>query len=102
MDDRLRHLPEISDHVLSGLKADEALKHKILLSAASDREKRKISFRTVIALCCLSAVLVVLCVFAIGSKPEGDIQVISAGSRHSSPPIRLEEMIDEAAELAAP
>lgn len=55
-----------------------------------------------IALCCLSAVLVVLCVFAIGSKPEGDIQVISAGSRHSSPPIRLEEMIDEAAELAAP
>jgi hypothetical protein len=102
MNDRLRCLPEITDHVLSGLKADESLKHQILLSAASGREKRKTSYRTVIALCCLSAVLVLLCVFALGSKPAGDIQVIPAGSRRSSPPVRLEEMIDEAAELTNP
>ena len=102
MDNRLRRLPEISDHVLSGLKADEALKHKILLSVASDCKKRKTSLRTVIALCCLSAVLVLLCVFTLDSKPKEDIQVISAGSRHSSPPVRLEEMIDGATELAKP
>ena len=74
MDNRLCRLPEISDHVLSGLKADEALKHKILLSVASDCKKRKTSLRTVIALCCLSAVLVLLCVFTLDSKHKEDIQ----------------------------
>ena len=31
----LENLPEISEHVLSGLKADSGLKHRILLSASS-------------------------------------------------------------------
>ena len=98
MEDRLKHLPEATDHVLAGLRADDALKHRILLSAASQPEKRKISFRTVVALCCLSAVLVLLCVFALGSKPAADIQVIPAGSRHASPPVGLEEIVEEASE----
>ena len=47
----LENLPEISEHVLSGLKADSGLKHRILLSASSAPAVRKYSFKTVVALC---------------------------------------------------
>ena len=98
---RLERLPEITDHVFSGLKADEALKHRIVLSAASSNEK-KYSFRTIAALCSLSVLLILLCVFALQTKNDGDLQVVSAGSRHSTPPVILESVLEKAAELTGP
>ena len=99
---RIERLPEITDHVLSGLVADDQLKHRILLSSAAKIPDRKVSLRTVIALCSLSAVLILLCVFVIRSGNSGDLQVISAGSRHSSPPVKLESVLEKAAELSNP
>ena len=99
---RLENLPDITDHVLSGLKADDTLKHRILLSATSPSSPKKYSFRTVAALCCVSALLILLCVFAIRSDTGGDIQVISAGSRHSAPPVKLECVLEKAVELSNP
>ena len=101
--DRLNRLPEITDQVLGGLKADENLKHRILLSAASaSPAKKKAPLRTVVALCSLSVLLILLCVFALNAKPAGDIHVIPAGSRHSAPPIHLETVIEQASELDVP
>ena len=61
---RLERLPEITDHILSGLVANDQLKHRILLSSATQNSGKKVSLRTVIALCSLSAVLILLCIFA--------------------------------------
>ena len=97
---RLEHLPEITDHILSGLRADDALKHRIFLSAASSPESKKYPRRTIFALCGISALLILLCVFVIRSETAGDIQVVSAGSRHSTPPVILENVLEEAAELS--
>ena len=99
---RLDRLPEVTDHVLSGLKADDRLKQQILLSAVSRKSGKKYSFRTVVALCSLSVLLILLCVFAIQTKTDGDIQVMSAGSRHSSPPVKLENVLEKALELSNP
>ena len=97
---RLERLPEITDHVLSGLKADEALKQRVFLSAASSPKEKKVPLRTVVALCSLSALLILLCVFVLQPKTTGDIQVVSAGSRHSTPPVSLENVLEKAAELS--
>jgi hypothetical protein len=99
---RLERLPEITDHILSGLVADDQLKHRILLSSATQNSGKKVSLRTVIALCSLSAVLILLCIFGIRSGNSGELQVISAGSRHSSPPVKLESVLEKAAELSNP
>ena len=96
----LDRLHEITEHVLSGLKADDALKHRIFLSAASSSKEKKYPLRTIFALCGLSALLILLCVFALQPKTTGDIQVVSAGSRHSTPPVILENVLEEAAELS--
>ena len=96
---RPENLPEISEHVLSGLKADSGLKHRILLSAASAPSARRYSFRTVVVLCSLSVVLILLCVFALQTKKAEDLQVIPAGSRHSTPPVRLETVLENADEI---
>lgn len=95
---RLENLPEVSEHVLSGLKADSGLKHRILLSASSAPAVRKYSFKTVVALCSLSVILILLCVFALQTKNSADLQVIPAGSRHSTPPVRLETVLENADE----
>lgn len=96
---RLEKMPEISDHVLSGLKADSDLKHRILLSAASAPAVRKYSFRTVAVLCSLSVILILLCVFALQTKKAEDLLVIPAGSRHSTPPVRLETLLENADDI---
>ena len=99
---RLDNLPEITDHVLYGLKADDHLKHRILLSAAAPKSDRKYPFRTVVALCSLSVLLILLCVFALQKKTTGDLHVIPAGSRHSTPPVKLETILENANEITAP
>ncbi len=99
---RIDHLPEISEHVLSGLKASEDLKHRILLSAVSPSSPRKYPLRTVVALCSLSVLLILLCVFALNSGKPSDLQVIPAGSRHSTPPVSLVNVIEKAAEQSEP
>ena len=38
---RLERLPEITDHILSGLVADDQLKHRILLSSATQNSGKK-------------------------------------------------------------
>ena len=104
--DRFDRIPEVTEHVLDGLKADDALKHRILLAASSrsSEPKRNYSFRTVVALCSLSVLLILLCVFAISAntRKTADIQVIPAGSRHSTPPVSLETVIEKAAEQNLP
>ena len=100
--DPLNRIPEITDHVLSGLKADQHLKQRILETAASS--PRKVSFRprTIIALCSLSVLLVLLCAFAsglIGKPSSGNIQVIPAGSRRNSSPVNLQTIIEKASDL---
>ena len=96
--DQLEKLPEITDYVLSGLKADDALKHRILLSAADSSRSSPYRFRTVIALCSLSLLLILLCVFInqmpLNGKPESDIQVIPAGSHRIVSPVNMQQVID--------
>lgn len=99
---RLEQLPEVTEHVFSGLKADDSLKHRIIFSAASHEPAGRFSLRTVVALCSLSVLLVLLCVFVVQSKTDGDFQIISAGSRHSSPPVKLENIIEKAVEISNP
>lgn len=97
---RLNQLPEISEQILSGLKADNSLKHRILL-AASESPKQKIRFQTVVALCSLSILLILLCVFAgsFSSGSRDSIQVISAGSHRLSAPVDLQDVVDKASDL---
>ena len=64
---RLQRLPEITDHVLSGLKADDRAKHRILLAASGSQapggmHQKTVRFRTVVTLCSLSVLLVLMCV----------------------------------------
>jgi hypothetical protein len=103
--DRLDQLKEVTSHVMSGLKADEKLKNKILLSYSEGAErtgKKPFGFRTVVALCSLSVLLILLCVFAAkitsGAK-NPDLQVIPAGNRYQEAPVNLQPVIDKAAEL---
>ena len=62
---KLDQLPEITDHVLSGLRADDSLKYKIYQKAAggSLNEETKPSRRPLVALCAISAVMIA--VFAL-------------------------------------
>ena len=97
---RLEQLPEVTNHVLSGLKADDSLKHRILLSAAESSRVNPFRFRTVIALCSLSVLLILLCVFVarapVNYGSTADIQVIPAGSRRIVSPVNMQQMIDQA------
>ncbi len=96
--DRLNRLPEVTDQVLAGVKADESLKHRILLAAAAPRPERKTRFRTALALCGLSVLLVLLCVFAsrlpLAGKPA-DLQVIPAGSHRDASPVHLQTVLEK-------
>ena len=100
----LDQLPEISSEILSGLKADETLKHRILLSAAESGRSTRVPRRTLVPLCALSALVIALCVLipqlsGPGSSSGTSIQVIAAGSRRTSSPIHLHSMITTAANL---
>ena len=103
--DRLDRLPEVTEHVLSGLKADQRLKQRILESAASSPLKTSFRPAAVIALCSLSVLLILLCVFAtglIGSPSSGNIQVMQAGGRRNSSPVNLQTVIERASDLIQP
>ena len=62
---RLDHLPEISEQMLSGLRADDALKHRIYRKAAgiTDTPEKKSSRIPLAALCAISAAMIA--VFAL-------------------------------------
>ena len=101
--DRLNRLPEISDRLLDGLKADDDLKQKILFSAANTPEKKPFRMKTAVALCSLSLLLVLLCVFVsrfpswTATSPE--IQNIPAGGKKIVSPLNLKQVIDQAADI---
>ena len=101
--DRLEKLPEVTEHVLDGLRADESLKHRILLSAAGTRNGYSFRFRTVFALCGLSVLVILLCVFAarIPAHHTGpdDVHMIPAGSRRVTSPVNLQMVIDQASSV---
>ena len=100
--DRLKQLPEITDHILSGLQADDRLKHSILLAASSAPQKGKTYLRTVVSMCSLCVLLILLCVFAITftvKSTNPDLQNIPAGSRKSSSPVNLQTVIEKASDL---
>ena len=102
--DQLNRVPEVTEHVLSGLKADHRLKHQILEAAVSSPGKT--SFRprpkTIIALCSLSVLLVLLGVFVSAlnhNSSSGNIRVIPAGNRRNSSPVNLQTVIEKASDL---
>ena len=76
--EKFERIPEVTEHVLAGLTADEGLKHRIFLAASAPATKKKYPLRTVVALCSLSVLLILLCVFALTTQNTGDIQVIPA------------------------
>ncbi len=100
--DRLDKLPEVSDQVLSGLRADDRLKYKILQKATEpEAEKHPLGFRKpVIALSALTAVMVA--VFALmapispSSAPSERIHTISAGNIVPESPVNMREIITRA------
>ena len=103
----LNQLPDITDQVLSSLKADENLKHRILVAAANE-EVPSSSFagkkRSLIALIALTAVLI-LSVIGIGSlslSQDGispsSMHVLPAGSHRNTSPVQLQVVIDEVIE----
>ena len=97
--DQLKQLPEITDHILAGLQADDGMKHNILLSAADETTKYRLHRRTVFSLCALSLVLILLCVLAALMPQKtmtSDIQNIPAGSHKKTAPIQLQNVIDQA------
>ena len=100
--DKLKQLPQVTDHVLDGLRADDALRQKILLSAAESGRSRTSRLRTVIALCTLSAALVLLCIFAVripaGTNTQTAIHVIPAGSNRMVSPVNVQQVINQVSE----
>ena len=101
--DRLDQLPEITEHVLSGLRADASLKQKILVSAVNaPAPSGKYRPGTFVALCSLSVVLVILCLLIHSlpvQKTVADLQIIPAGSRKIVSPVNLQNVIDQASEM---
>ncbi len=95
---QVERLPEITNDLLSGLKADDQLKHRILLSAAQSGTYKKSRLKTVIALCSLSVLLIVTCVM-IGSlqnrkNSSPEMKNIPAGNHRVVSPVHLQNIID--------
>ncbi len=112
---RLEQLPEISDSVLHDLRADDALKYRILQKSL-DQPSRAVTRsprRSIIALVSLSAAMIAAFIFlgsvrsvstdtalsVSASQTESfseSIHTITAGGRRSDSPIGLDMIIDEA------
>ena len=97
---QLEKLPEVTNHVLAGLQADESLKHRIFLSASeTKRSTSPFGFRTVIALCSLSVLLVLLCLLVtrmpVIYDSNTDIYVIPAVSHSMVSPVNMQQVIDQ-------
>ena len=100
---RLDQLPEITDHVLSGLRADDSLKYRIYQKAAeqSGERARKSSRLPLAALCAISAVMIALFVIlnpmisrnADGSRDvtAGQMHTILAGGELDESPVSEEK-----------
>lgn len=96
---RIEQLPEITDHVLSGLRADDSMKHSIYQKAAgmADTVEKRTSRFPLIALCAISAVMVAVFVLLGNVKPLSgnssddqkgvQIQTISAGVTLTESPV---------------
>ena len=100
---RLDQLPEITDHVLSGLRADNSLKHRIYQKAAgvSDAPEKKSARLPLAALCAISAVMVAVFALLIPLSRQKtisgntdiaydspDISSVSAGAVLTSSPVK--------------
>ncbi len=107
---RLNELPDITNHVLSGLKADDRLKTKIRLKAA-DLSLNDVSFSgtekhfRLLPVLCAIALLMLLSLSLLqkavphnGSLPE--IQTFAAGEHKSSSPLSIQRILSEADENA--
>ena len=111
---RLEQLPEITEHVLSGLRAGDDLKHRIYQQAAglSDAPKKKMSRLPLAALCAISAVMVAVFILLSRVTPlngssaqtgqtmsatqmSPQIETISAGGHLEEPPAGQTEKEDE-------
>ena len=115
---KLEQLPQITEQLLDGLRADDVLKHRIYQKAAQNDDNR--SFRlsrrgAIIALSGLSAVMVAVFVL-LGHLPSSgnpeaghssdssitanavetvEIETVTAGEHRTDSPILLQEVIDE-------
>ena len=47
--EKFERIPEVTEHVLAGLTADEGLKHRIFLAASAPATKKKYPLRTVVS-----------------------------------------------------
>lgn len=83
---RIENLRQVSENTLHGLVADDSLKIRILQKVAGETEtRRRISFRTVSALCGVLAALIVAVLALNTLQPvpaagPGEINVFAAGS----------------------
>jgi len=100
--DGLKKLPEVTDHVLSGLRADDQLKHNILMKAATSPRKGRQQIRMVVSMCSICVLLIFICLFAAtfaGKNTNPDLQSIPAGSHRNSSPVNLQTVIEKASDL---
>lgn len=95
---KIEQLPEITSRVLSGLKADETLKYRIIASAAEGTVRRSFSRVSIGALCCLSAAMIALCIL-ISPHSSSDHSAVpglhetAAGTHRSSSPVHLQQLL---------
>lgn len=94
-------IPEITDHVLAGLKADDELKHRIFVCAANrTQNNRAFSFKAAAALVCVSLLLIISCALLTlvpsGKGSGTDLHVIPAGSHKLLSPVDMQQVIDYA------
>jgi hypothetical protein len=113
---KLDQLPEITDHVLSGLRADDSLKYRIYQKAAKPSSSSVKASRKPLAaaLCAISAVMIAVfmlmgplmgrntaspdAVTKSESTPATQIQTIQAGSELDQSPVTPEEEKESSSE----
>ena len=74
---RLDKLPEITDHVLSGLRADDSMKYRVFQKAAgtSDTKKKQSSHLPLAALGAISAVMIAVFVLLAPLASQNKLDV---------------------------
>lgn len=99
---RIEDLRSVSENTLHGLVADDSLKFRILQKAAGETKPRSgFSFRTVPALCCVLAALIVAILALNTLQPvptagPGEIKVFAAGSAGQENVSAFRDKIDPA------
>ena len=97
-------IPEITDHVLAGLKADDdknitfTLKEDAAVTIVYNN--RAFSFKAAAALVCVSLLLIISCALLTlvpsGKGSGTDLHVIPAGSHKLLSPVDMQQVIDYA------